>query len=93
MRVPVLGCFAEDFSNILPAPNLLPIFSTTSVFLKLGQPCNDGNKEVQVQIVNKKKMPLQRKQATIALCPKLMPISGSFLPFLLSTKCSPQSGP
>ncbi len=51
MRVPVLGCIAEDFSNILPAPNLLPIFSITSVFLKLGQPCNDGNE----QIVNKKK--------------------------------------
>lgn len=53
--MPVLGCIAEDFSNILPAPNLLPIFTITSVFLKLGRPCNDGSKEVQVQIVNKKK--------------------------------------
>jgi hypothetical protein len=88
VRVPVLGCIAEDFSNILPAPNLLPIFTITSVFLKLGQPGNDGNE----QIVNKKKMPLPRKQATIALCPKPMPISGSFLPFLPCTKCSPQSG-
>jgi hypothetical protein len=89
VRVPVLGCIAEDFSNILPAPNLLPIFTITSVFLKLGQPYNDGNE----QIVNKKKMPLQRKQATIALCHNPMPISGSFLPFLLSTKCSLQSAP
>jgi len=61
VRVPVLGCLTEDFSNILPAPNLPPIFITTSVFLKLGQSADVENEHIascKKATVARSKLPL-----------------------------------
>ncbi len=95
MRVPVLGCIAEDFSNILPAPNLPPIFNTTSTFLKLGQSADVENEHID----SCEKGHSCAQQATIGLCQKFMtiptPISVainvSFLPFPPFIRCSRQS--
>jgi hypothetical protein len=44
VRVPVLGCIAEDFSNILPAPNLPSIF-TPLLFSQIGQPLQERSEQ------------------------------------------------
>jgi hypothetical protein len=87
VRVPVLGCLAEDFSNILPAPNLPPIFNTTSAFLKLGQSSDVKNEH----IASSQKGHNGAQQATIDSCSQLITSLiakiGSFLPFQHSIRC------